>query len=99
MVEVTVRQFAEVVGIPVDRLLEQLADAGMQVADADQIITEREKTQLLGYLRSSRGDNHGDPRKITLKRKSTSELRLAGAQGRSKTVTVEVRKQRTYIKR
>jgi translation initiation factor IF-2 len=99
MVEVTVRQFAEVVGIPVDRLLEQLADAGMQVADADQIITEREKTQLLGYLRSSRGDNNGDPRKITLKRKSTSELRLAGAQGRSKTVTVEVRKQRTYIKR
>ncbi|MDY6941937.1 MAG: translation initiation factor IF-2 [Pseudomonadota bacterium] len=102
MAEVTVRQFAEAVGISVERLLEQLADAGMGEKGAEDQITDQEKTDLLGYLRKRRGAGDGEaaaPKKITLKRKSTSEIKLAGGQGRAKTVTVEVRKKRTYVKR
>ena len=98
MIEVTVKQFAETVGIPVERLQEQLSEAGIPAKGAEDPITDHEKTQLLGYLRRSRGEA-AEPQRITLKRKTTSEIRLAGAQGRGKTVTVEVRKKRTYIKR
>ncbi len=103
MAEVTVKQFAEAVGIPVDRLIGQFGAAGLEVKDPDQKITEEEKSQLLAHLRKVRGSDDKDagPRQITLKRKSTSELRLGG-QGRgapSKTVSVEVRKKRTYVKR
>ena len=98
MIEVTVKQFAETVGIPVERLQEQLAEAGMPTKGPEDPITDHEKTQLLGYLRRSRGQTP-EPQRITLKRKTTSEIRLAGAQGRGKTVTVEVRKKRTYVKR
>ena len=97
MSDVTVKQFADVVGIPVVRLMEQLAEAGMPVQGADQVITEKEKTQLLSHLRATRGQA-GEPQRITLTRKTTSELHLSGAQGRSKTVTVEVRKKRTFVK-
>lgn len=103
MTDVTVKQFADVVGIPVDRLLVQLGEAGLAVGDADATISDKEKQVLLTHLRRSHGKVEGqasaEPRKITLKRKETSELRLAGAQGKSKTVTVEVRKKRTYVKR
>ncbi len=102
MAEVTVKQFAETVGIPVERLLEQLGEAGLDVKGADDAITEKEKTQLLGYLRSSKaseaGEVRAEPRQVTLRRKSTSELKVAG-QGRGKTVSVEVRRKRTYVKR
>ncbi|HXF07696.1 MAG TPA: translation initiation factor IF-2 [Candidatus Acidoferrales bacterium] len=98
MIEVTVKQFAETVGIPVERLQEQLSEAGIPAKRPEDLITDYEKTQLLGYLRRSRGEA-AEPQRITLKRKTTSEIRLAGAQGRGKTVTVEVRKKRTYIKR
>jgi len=98
MIEVTVKQFAETVGIPVERLQEQLSEAGIPTKGPEDPITDHEKTQLLGYLRRSRGEA-AEPQRITLKRKTTSEIRLAGAQGRGKTVTVEVRKKRTYIKR
>ena len=100
MAEVTVKQFAETVGIPVERLLEQLGEAGLDVKGADDAITEKEKTQLLGYLRSNKGTGAGraEPRQVTLRRKSTSELKVGG-QGRGKTVSVEVRRKRTYVKR
>lgn len=98
MIEVTVKQFAETVGIPVERLQEQLTEAGITTKGPEDPITDHEKTQLLGYLRRSRGEA-AEPQRITLKRKTTSEIRLAGTQGRGKTVTVEVRKKRTYIKR
>jgi translation initiation factor IF-2 len=98
MIEVTVKQFAETVGIPVERLQEQLTEAGIATKGPEDPITDHEKTQLLGYLRRSRGEA-AEPQRITLKRKTTSEIRLAGTQGRGKTVTVEVRKKRTYIKR
>ncbi len=98
MIEVTVKQFAETVGIPVERLQEQLTEAGIATKGPEDPITDHEKTKLLGYLRRSRGEA-AEPQRITLKRKTTSEIRLAGTQGRGKTVTVEVRKKRTYIKR
>jgi translation initiation factor IF-2 len=104
MTDVTVKQFAEVVGIPVDRLLVQLGEAGLPIENPDASITDKEKMQLLSYLRESHGKVTGqagaEPKKITLKRKTTSELKLTGTQGRAnKTVSVEVRKKRTYVKR
>ena len=102
MAEVTVKQFAEVVGITVDRLLEQLKEAGVSVSGADATISDVEKTELLGFLRNKHASDEKtarDPKKITLKRKSTSELKTTTSQGRSKAVTVEVRKKRTYVKR
>ncbi|SIT66193.1 bacterial translation initiation factor 2 (bIF-2) [Ectothiorhodosinus mongolicus] len=100
MTEVTVRQLSETVGTPVERLLEQLAEAGIPVADADQMVTEEQKLQLLDHLRKSQGANNAGSsgRRITLKRRSTTELKVSGAQGRAKTVSVEVRKRRTYVK-
>jgi translation initiation factor IF-2 len=104
MADVTVEQFANVLKVPVERLLSQLDEAGIKVRGSDDTISEDAKLELLTHLRRSHGQQEtssvsGAPRRITLKRKSQSELRLAGAQGRSRTVNVEVRRQRTYIKR
>jgi len=116
MSDVTVKQFAEVVGVPTDRLLVQLGEAGLTVSDENATISDTEKTQLLDFLRQSHGKrgplSAGGNNKITLKRKTQTELRAKVPAGRgpagrgaervrpeSKTVTVEVRKKRTYVKR
>lgn len=104
MANVTVTQFADVLKVPVDKLLTQLDEAGIKVSGSDDTISDEAKLELLTHLRRSHGQDDtpataAAPRRITLKRKSQSELRLSGAQGRSRTVNVEVRKQRTYIKR
>ncbi|HVK99451.1 MAG TPA: translation initiation factor IF-2, partial [Dongiaceae bacterium] len=99
MAEVTVAQLADVVGIPVETLLQQMKDAGLVHEDAAQSVSDTEKEQLLAHLKRSHGDSDSEPKKITLKRKSVSQLKVSGSQGRSKTVSVEVRKQRTYVKR
>ena len=104
MADVTVSQFAEVLKVPVDKLLAQLGEAGIKVKGSDDRISEEAKLELLTHLRRSHGQDDtpataAAPRKITLKRKSQSELKLSGAQGRSRTVNVEVRRKRTYIKR
>ncbi len=102
MAEVTVSQFAEVLKVPVDRLLVQLDQAGIKVEGPDDRISDDAKLELLTHLRRSHGsgeDADAAPRKITLKRKTQSELKLASGQGRARTVNVEVRRQRTYIKR
>ncbi|MCB2263175.1 MAG: translation initiation factor IF-2 [Candidatus Thiosymbion ectosymbiont of Robbea hypermnestra] len=116
MSEVTVNQLAGTVGIPVERLLAQLHEAGITAPDGEARLTEQEKVQLLGYLRRSHGKVESDggtaPNQVTLKRKSVSELRQptpsgrAGSGGiraatapRAKTVSVEVRRKRTYVKR
>ncbi|HEX4647667.1 MAG TPA: translation initiation factor IF-2 [Steroidobacteraceae bacterium] len=102
MAEVTVSQFAEVLKVPVDRLLVQLDQAGIKVSGPDARISDDAKLELLTHLRRSHGseaDSDGAPRRITLKRKTQSELKLASAQGRARTVNVEVRRKRTYIKR
>jgi translation initiation factor IF-2 len=103
MAEVTVSQFAEVLKVPVDRLLVQLYQAGIKVSGPDARISDDAKLELLTHLRRSHGSDDaggdGAPRKITLKRKTQSELKLASTQGRARTVNVEVRRKRTYIKR
>ncbi len=104
MADVTVEQFADVLKVPVEKLLAQLDEAGIKVSGSGDTISDDAKLELLTHLRRSHGQGEsssGDaaPRRITLKRKSQSELKLAGVQGRSRTVNVEVRKKRTYIKR
>ncbi|MDH5471468.1 MAG: translation initiation factor IF-2 [Gammaproteobacteria bacterium] len=102
MSNVTVEQLADVVGAPVERLLEQLKEAGIEADDAKTLISDEDKLKLLDFLRSSHGKTEESKsegkQRITLKRKSVSELKLGGA-GRAKTVNVEVRKKRTYVKR
>src|SRR6202167_2280343 len=103
MADVTVAQFAEVLKVPVDRLLLQLDQAGIKVDSAEDMISEDAKHELLTHLRRSHGhdESQGDaaPRKITLRRKSQSELKLARQQSRARTANVEVRSKRTYVKR
>jgi translation initiation factor IF-2 len=102
MAEVTVTQFAEVLKVPVDRLLTQLGEAGIKVGGADDIISEEAKMELLTHLRRSHGRQGEDaaaPRKITLQRKSQQEIKLASTQGRARTVAVEVRRKKTYLNR
>jgi len=92
-----------VLKVPVDRLLQQLDQAGIKVDSAEDMISEDAKHELLTHLRRSHGRDEGNadaaPRKITLRRKSQSELKLASPQGRARTVNVEVRSKRTYVKR
>ena len=95
MAEVTVKQLAADVGAPVDRLLKQIVEAGLKARSENDAVTSDEKQQLLAYLRKTHGDAQAEPNKITLKRKTTTTLKA----GKAKTVNVEVRKRRTYIKR
>ena len=102
MAEVTVAEFAKVLKVPVDRLIEQFGEAGIKVGGADDVISEDAKLELLTHLRKTHGRKDAEessPRRITLNRKSNSELKLAGGQGRARTINVEVRQKRTYIKR
>ena len=116
MSEVTVSQLASDVGIPVDRLLKQLNDAGVAKQGSDDVITEQEKVTLLNHLRRSHGKEEKSigedgPKKVTLKRRTTTELRVpssgggrapargAAARGAGKTVSVEVRRKRTIVKK
>ena len=104
MPEVTVSQLASVVGIPVERLQEQIVEAGLPKKSVDEMITDEEKSHLLNHLRGKHGKGSSETKKITLKRKTSSEIKVPlSVQGRSKTqsktVNVEFRKKRTYIKR
>jgi translation initiation factor IF-2 len=102
MAEVTVSQFADVLKVPVDRLLVQLEQAGITVSGADDMISDDAKMELLTHLRRSHGSGEettAAPNKITLKRKTQTELKMASTQGRARTVNVEVRVKRTYVKR
>lgn len=98
MAEVTVSQLADVVKAPVDRLLKQMKQAGLSHTEAGQVVSDEDKQTLLTFLKSSHGESTDAPKKITLKRKTISTLRSGSSQGR-KTVNVEVRKKRTYVKR
>ncbi|WP_028914708.1 translation initiation factor IF-2 [Pseudoxanthomonas sp. J31] len=102
--QTTIRKLAELVNTPVEKLLEQLAEAGMKFSGPDQVVTSAEKIKLLGFLRRTHGkgsaapaEEIAAPKKITLARRKVQELTVGG--GRSKTtVAVEVRQKRTYIK-
>lgn len=111
MSDVTIKQLAQVLGMPVDKLLTQLGEAGMKFSDQEQVISSTEKVKLLGFLRRTHGKGEGAaevadaaPRQITLRRRTVGELKVAGSGGRgsagaTKTVNVEVRAKRTYVKR
>lgn len=104
MSDLTVRQLAEVVGIPLERLLHQLSEAGLEKGGADELLTDAEKLKFLGFLRQSHGKVEGEdltnPKRVTLQRRTVSELKQGKAAGKGvKTISVEVRKKRTYVKR
>ncbi|ERM59970.1 translation initiation factor IF-2 [Vibrio cyclitrophicus] len=100
MTQLTVKALSEEIGTPVDRLIEQLADAGMKKSGSDQV-TDSEKQILLTHLKKEHGDTSGEtePTRLTLQRKTRSTLSVAAGGGKSKDVQVEVRKKRTYVKR
>jgi len=99
MAEESVGQLAETVGTPVERLLLQMEEAGLPQRVSDDVILEDEKEILLAFLKKSHGEDEGVPRKITLKRRTLSTLKTGGSAGRGRTVNVEVRKKRTYVRR
>lgn len=107
MADVTVKQFAEVVGIGIDKLLEQFKEAGIKISDTDSMVSDAEKMELLTFLRTKHGKESAPEKsdkpksaKITLSRRSTSELKQTGSRTSSaKSVTVEVRKKRSYSKK
>jgi translation initiation factor IF-2 len=101
MADVTVSQFAEVLKVPVERLLTQLDEAGIRVSGADDTISDDAKMELLTFLRRAHGrtQDSAAPRKITLQRKSQGEIKVASAQGRARMVNVEVRSKKTYLNR
>ncbi|MEQ8954059.1 MAG: translation initiation factor IF-2, partial [Gammaproteobacteria bacterium] len=102
MADSTISELAEVVGVSVDKLLSQIKEAGLPHTKAEDAISNDDKNKLLVHLRRSHGDREateGAPRKITLKRKTLATLKSASSSGRGKTVNVEVRKKRTYVKR
>ncbi len=98
MAEVTVSELAKSVGTSEDRLLKQMAEAGLSHTSVDAVVSDDEKQTLLAFLKTSHGESSEAPKKITLKRKTTSTLKTGSGSGR-KTVNVEVRKKRTYVKR
>ena len=99
MAEESVGQLAETVGTPVERLLLQMEEAGLPRRVSDDVILEDEKETLLAFLKKSHGEDEGVPKKITLKRRTLSTLKTGGSAGRGRTVNVEVRKKRTYVRR
>ena len=104
MSQVTVAQLAEVLGISVEKLIAQMSKANINLTSGDDSVSNDDKKKLLAHLRSAHGKSESDataPRKVTLKRKSISELRIQGSGPRAstKTVNVEFRKSRTYVKR
>ena len=103
MSEVTVASLAKVLGMPAEKLLEQLAGAGMAFSGPDQVVSSTEKMKLLGFLRRTHGKDEkpaeaATPKQITLKRRKVEELTVSAGKAKT-TVAVEVRQKRTYLKR
>ncbi len=96
---VTVANFAAELGVTHVRLLEQLNAAGIVKKSAEDVVTEDDKHRLLASLRSAHGEGGSELRRITLNRTSTSEIKQSVGAGKSRTVQVEVRRKRTYVKR
>jgi translation initiation factor IF-2 len=96
MSSITVAQFATELKMPAEVLLEQLRSAGVAVVALEDSVSETDKARLLDSLRRSHGATEG--KKITLTRRQTTEIRQADAAGRSRTIQVEVRKKRVFVK-
>jgi len=99
MAEVSIEKLAETIDTSVDKLLQQLSDAGISKSNGD-MVTEAEKAQLLDHLSKQHGGKGAEgPERMTLQRKSKSTLSVKGSTGKEKSVQVEVRKKRTYVKK
>lgn len=99
MAVTTVAQFAAELNRPAATLLEQLQSAGVPKGAPEDVLTEADKERLLDHLRTAHGSAGGDRKKITLTRKSTTEIKQADASGKARTIQVEVRKKRVFVKR
>ncbi|TAM04602.1 MAG: translation initiation factor IF-2, partial [Paraburkholderia sp.] len=99
MASINVAQFAAELKMPAGVLLEQLQAAGVQKSSEDDVLSETDKARLLDHLRKSHGSNDADKRKITLTRRHTSEIKQSDATGKARTIQVEVRKKRTFVRR
>ena len=99
MSSTTVAEFANELKKPTDTLLEQLKAAGVAKSSASDALTEGDKQMLLSHLQASHGTASAERKKITLVKKSTSEIKQADATGKARTIQVEVRKKRTFVKR
>ena len=99
MAQINVTQFAKELGLPIELLVEQLQTAGVRKKLADDtVLTEKDKTQLLDYLRQAHGAREAK-NKITLTRKQTTEIKKSDGMGKARTIQVEVRKKRVLVKR
>lgn len=98
---ITIKQFAEEIGVKPDRLLGQFKDAGISIGNVDESVSEEQKQRLLHYLQQHHGAKQdASPDKIVLRRAKTSEIKIGGSHhGAGKTVSIQVRKKRTYVKR
>ncbi|HRO61395.1 MAG TPA: translation initiation factor IF-2 associated domain-containing protein, partial [Burkholderiaceae bacterium] len=99
MASTNVAKFAAELKMPAEALLEQLKAAGVDKRAPDDVLTEADKEQLLSALRRAHGGDDAQKRKITLTRKQTSEIKQADATGKARTIQVEVRKKRVFVKR
>ena len=99
MAVTTVAQFAAELNRPAGTLLEQLQSAGVAKKSPDDALTESDKERLLDHLRKSHGTDSTERKKISIVRKSTSEIKQADASGKARTIQVEVRKKRVFVKR
>ena len=99
MAVTTVAQFAAELNRPAATLLEQLQSAGVPKRATDDVLTEADKERLLDHLRSAHGNHGADRKKITLTRKTSTEIKQADASGKARTIQVEVKKKRVFVKR
>lgn len=99
MTSTTVAEFASELKKPTDTLLDQLKAAGVAKSSASDVLTEGDKQKLLSHLQASHGTASPERKKITLVKKSTTEIKQADATGKARTIQVEVRKKRTFVKR
>src|SRR5678815_938596 len=99
MAHTTIEQFATELKLPPGALLEQLAKAGVAGKNEGDGLSEQDKTKLLEYLQRQHGAAGEPKKKITLTRKQTTEIKAAGTTGKARTIQVEVRKKRVFVKR
>ena len=99
MAEVTVAQLAESVNVTVEHLLQQMKQAGLTHKGAEEFVSDEDKQTLLTHLRNSHGESSEAPKKITLKRRTITKLKAGSSGSGKRTVNVEIRKKRTYVKR
>src|SRR5579863_5254587 len=99
MPQTTVKSFAAQIGVPSDKLLQQLIAAGIDGKNTEDALSDDEKLALLTFLRSHHGGEGSGTRKVVLRQKSTSQVKQSSRTGAARTVQVEVRKKRTFVKR